>query len=66
MAWGGAEDGESGAGVAVWDCGGSGRGYACNAAIAALELTKETVPEKVEWDLTKIIPPERWIAFRMS
>jgi len=27
-----------------------------------LELTKETVPEKVEWDLMKVIPPERWIA----
>jgi endonuclease-3 len=28
-----------------------------------LELTKETVPEKVERDLMKIIPPDRWIAF---
>jgi endonuclease-3 len=28
-----------------------------------LELTKETSPEKVERDLIKIIPPDRWIAF---
>jgi endonuclease-3 len=28
-----------------------------------LELTKETVPEKVEQDLMKIIPQDRWIAF---
>jgi endonuclease III len=28
-----------------------------------LELTKETTPEKVERDLTKIIPQDRWIAF---
>src|SRR5580698_7387618 len=28
-----------------------------------LELTKETSPEKVEQDLMKIIPQERWIAF---
>jgi len=28
-----------------------------------LELTKETSPEKVERDLMKIIPQERWIAF---
>jgi endonuclease-3 len=28
-----------------------------------LELTKETAPEKVERDLMKIIPPDRWIAF---
>jgi endonuclease-3 len=28
-----------------------------------LELTRETAPEKVEQDLMKIIPPDRWIAF---
>ncbi len=28
-----------------------------------LELTKETTPEKVERDLMKIIPQDRWIAF---
>jgi endonuclease III len=28
-----------------------------------LELTKETAPEKVERDLMKIIPQDRWIAF---
>ena len=28
-----------------------------------LELTKETMPEKVERDLMKIIPQDRWIAF---
>ena len=28
-----------------------------------LELTKETTPEKVEDDLAKIIPRDRWIAF---
>ena len=28
-----------------------------------LELTKETAPEKVEKDLMKIIPQDRWIAF---
>jgi len=28
-----------------------------------LELTRETAPEKVERDLIKIIPPDRWIAF---
>jgi endonuclease III len=28
-----------------------------------LELTKQTTPEKVEADLMKIIPRERWIAF---
>jgi endonuclease-3 len=28
-----------------------------------LELTKQTTPEKVEGDLMKIIPPDRWIAF---
>lgn len=28
-----------------------------------LELTKETAPEKVERDLMKIIPQNRWIAF---
>lgn len=28
-----------------------------------LELTKQTTPEKVEQDLMKIIPQERWIAF---
>ncbi|HMF63198.1 MAG TPA: hypothetical protein VK608_03845 [Edaphobacter sp.] len=28
-----------------------------------LELTRETAPEKVERDLMKIIPPDRWIAF---
>ena len=28
-----------------------------------LELTKESAPEKVERDLMKIIPPDRWIAF---
>jgi endonuclease III len=28
-----------------------------------LELTKETTPEKVERDLMKIIPEDRWIAF---
>jgi endonuclease III len=28
-----------------------------------LELTKETSPEKVEQDLMKIIPQDRWIAF---
>jgi len=28
-----------------------------------LELTKETSPEKVERDLVKIIPQDRWIAF---
>jgi endonuclease-3 len=28
-----------------------------------LELTKETTPEKVEKDLMKIIPQDRWIAF---
>jgi endonuclease III len=28
-----------------------------------LELTKETAPEKVERDLIKIIPQDRWIAF---
>jgi endonuclease-3 len=28
-----------------------------------LELTKETAPEKVERDLMKIIPADRWIAF---
>jgi endonuclease-3 len=28
-----------------------------------LELTKETAPEKVEQDLMKIIPQNRWIAF---
>ena len=28
-----------------------------------LELTKETTPEKVEQDLMKIIPQDRWIAF---
>ena len=28
-----------------------------------LELTKETTPEKVEQDLMKIIPRDRWIAF---
>jgi len=28
-----------------------------------LELTKQTAPEKVEQDLMKIIPQERWIAF---
>jgi len=28
VAWGGA-------GVVVWDCGGSGRGYACDAVVAA-------------------------------
>ena len=28
-----------------------------------LELTKETTPEKVESDLAKIIPKDRWIAF---
>src|SRR5579864_1903297 len=28
-----------------------------------LELTKETTPEKVEQDLMKVIPQNRWIAF---
>jgi len=28
-----------------------------------LELTKETAPEKVERDLMKIIPQDRWVAF---
>jgi len=28
-----------------------------------LELTKETAPEKVEQDLMKILPQDRWIAF---
>ena len=28
-----------------------------------LELTKQTVPEKVEQDLMEIIPQDRWIAF---
>jgi endonuclease-3 len=28
-----------------------------------LELTKETIPQKVEQDLMKIIPQDRWIAF---
>jgi endonuclease-3 len=28
-----------------------------------LELTRETAPEKVERDLMKVIPPDRWIAF---
>ena len=28
-----------------------------------LELTRETIPEKVEKDLAKIIPKDRWIAF---
>lgn len=28
-----------------------------------LELTKETTPEKVEADLKKILPQDRWIAF---
>src|SRR6185312_2792374 len=28
-----------------------------------LELTKQTTPEKVEQDLMKIIPQDRWIAF---
>jgi endonuclease-3 len=28
-----------------------------------LELTKESAPEKVERDLMKIIPPDRWIVF---
>ena len=28
-----------------------------------LELTKQTAPEKVEQDLMKIIPQDRWIAF---
>jgi endonuclease III len=28
-----------------------------------LELTRETTPEKVEQDLMKIIPQDRWIAF---
>jgi endonuclease III len=28
-----------------------------------LELTKETAPEKVERDLMKILPQDRWIAF---
>jgi endonuclease-3 len=28
-----------------------------------LELTKETAPEKVERDLMKIIPQDRWINF---
>ena len=28
-----------------------------------LELTKESAPEKVEQDLMKIIPQDRWIAF---
>ncbi len=28
-----------------------------------LELTKETTPEKVEQDLMKIVPRDRWIAF---
>ena len=28
-----------------------------------LELTKQTAPVKVEQDLTKIIPQERWICF---
>ena len=28
-----------------------------------LELTKQTTPEKVEQDLIKIIPQDRWIAF---
>ncbi len=28
-----------------------------------LELTREAAPEKVERDLMKIIPPDRWIAF---
>ncbi len=28
-----------------------------------LELTTETAPEKVEQDLMKILPPDRWIAF---
>jgi endonuclease-3 len=28
-----------------------------------LELTKETTPEKVERDLMKILPQDRWIAF---
>jgi endonuclease III len=28
-----------------------------------LELTKETAPEKVEKDLVKILPQDRWIAF---
>ena len=28
-----------------------------------LELTKETAPEKVERDLVKILPQDRWIAF---
>lgn len=28
-----------------------------------LELTKETTPEKVEQDLMKILPQDRWIAF---
>ena len=28
-----------------------------------LELTKETAPEKVERDLMKVIPQDRWIAF---
>jgi endonuclease-3 len=28
-----------------------------------LELTKQTAPEKVEADLMKIIPQDRWIAF---
>ena len=28
-----------------------------------LELTKETTPEKIERDLMKIIPQDRWINF---
>jgi endonuclease-3 len=28
-----------------------------------LDLTKQTTPEKIEQDLMKIIPPERWILF---
>jgi len=28
-----------------------------------LELTKETTPEKVEQDLTRVIPQKKWIAF---
>jgi len=47
FAGGGAEDGECGAGVVVWDCGGSGRRYACDAVVAAAGVDSRDCSEKV-------------------
>ena len=55
--------GECRAGVVVRNCRGRRSGHPRDAHLAPAGAHQETTPEKIERDLMKIIPQDRWINF---